>query len=246
MAFGTLVHQILLEPGKLGSDVAVFPGVANGRDATYKSFRTTFAQQGRLVVDEPTFAKAMNVAEKVRATRYRGRPLARFLEESHCEATIYFTEPATQLRLRTRVDAMHPDITFDLKTTRYGSAHAFARSAVELHYDMQAALYSIARRCLEGGASKPFVFIAAESDAPHSISTFDSGDSFLENGLAKFKWALGNYKACTECAVWPDQGTHHQLEIAPWQRFDGSCSWSSLQFNGPVGQYPSIASERQA
>lgn len=232
MVFGTLVHQLLLEPGKLGSHVAVFPGIADGRDAAYKAFRTTNAQCGRIVVDEPTFAKAMTVAEKVRATRYRGRPLGRFIEESRCEATIYFTEPATQLRLRARLDAIHPDITFDLKTTRYGCGHAFARSAVDLHYDMQAALYSIARRCVEGGTSKPFVFIAAESNAPHSTSTLDSGDSFLENGLAKFKWALAAYKACVQCGAWPDQSGHQQLEIAPWQRFDGSCSWRSFEEDG--------------
>lgn len=219
MIFGTLVHELLLEPTAAASGIAVFPGVASGRDKEWRLFRSTASEQGRTAIDEPTFAAAMQLADKVRLTRYRGRLLGRFIEEARCEVTIYFTEPATQLRVRTRLDAMHPDISFDLKTTRHGAPAAFIRSALDLHYDMQAALYSIARRCVEGGPSKPFVFIAADSSAPHSVSTFDCGDTFLENGVAKLKWALANYKACSDCDVWPDQGGHHFLEIAPWQRF---------------------------
>lgn len=219
MVFGTLVHQLLLEPAVAASGVAVFPGAACGRDKDWKSFRLTATEHGRVAIDEPTFAAAIQLADKVRSTRYRGRALGSFIEEARCEVTIYFTEPATQLRVRTRLDAMHPDISFDLKTTRHGSPAAFSRSALDLHYDMQAALYSIARRCVEGGASKPFVFIAADSTAPHSVSTFDCGDSFLENGVAKLKWALANFRACSDCDVWPDQGGHHFLEISPWQRF---------------------------
>lgn len=237
MIFGTLVHQLLLEPAVSVSGVAVFPGAACARDKDWKSFRLSASEHGRVAIDEPTFAAAIQLADKVRSTRYRGRALGRFIEEAQCEVTIYFTEPATQLRVRTRLDAMHPDISFDLKTTRHGSAPAFSRSALDLHYDMQAALYSIARRCVEGGPSKPFVFIAADSSAPHSVSTFDCGDSFLENGVAKLKWALANYKACADCEVWPDQGGHHLLEIAPWQRFgrDGDCA-SGLSCSAAGGE----------
>lgn len=114
-------------------------------------------------MDEPTFAAARRLAAKVSERRRKGRPLGRFIEEAICEATIYFTEPVTGLRLRIRLDAYHPDISFDLKTTRHATPSAFARDAVELGYDLQAFVHGLGRRLYEGGKTAPFVFITAET-----------------------------------------------------------------------------------
>jgi len=75
---------------------------------------------------------ARSLACKIAHRMYRGRPIGRFIEEANCEATIYFTEPTTGLRLRVRLAAYHPDISFDLKTTRHAMPNAFARDAVEM------------------------------------------------------------------------------------------------------------------
>lgn len=221
--FGSLVHLLLLQPHLTSQELAVYPGIGSARDPDFKAFLARNAY--RLAVDEPTFAEARRLADKVSATTYKGRPLGRFIEESMCEATIYFTEPVTGLRLRIRLDAYHPEISFDLKTTRHSTPAAFARDAVELGYDLQAFMYGFGRRLYEGAQIAPFVFIAAETAPPHSIGTFEAGTSFLENGAAKFQACLAAFKGCSETGYWPDLSCNTTLEITPWQQFSQRQEW---------------------
>lgn len=187
--FGSLVHLLLLQPHLASQELAVYPGIANSRDLDFKAFLA--CNTHRLAVDEPTFAEARRLANKVSETAYKGRPLGEFIEESMREVSIYFTEPVTGLRLRIRPDAYHPEITFDLKTTRQSTPEAFARDAVEFGYDLQAFMYGLGRRLYEGAQAVPFVFIAAETAQPHSIGVFEAGSTFLENGAAKFQACVG-------------------------------------------------------
>jgi len=222
--FGSLVHILLLEPQRADSLIAVYSGVGSARDRDYKVFLA--ANSHKIAVDEPTFSAARRLAQKVNETCFRGRPLGRFLEESLRECSVYFTEPATGLRLRVRFDAYHPEISFDLKTTRHATQAAFARDAVDLSYDLQAYMYSAARGAYEGTSRfAPFVFITAETNAPHSVCTHLAGDTFLENGAAKFRECLVSYKACTMVDHWPDLSAHAVLEIAPWQQYTPGQAW---------------------
>lgn len=221
--FGSLVHLLLLQPHLAGQELAVFPGIGSPRDPDFKAFLARNAY--RLAVDEPTFAEGMRLATKTAETKYKGRALGRFIEESVCEATIYFTEPVTGLRLRIRLDAYHPEISFDLKTTRHATPAAFARDAVELGYDLQAFMYGLGRQLYEGRHAAPFVFVTAETGEPHSIGTFEAGTTFLENGAAKFQSCLATFKACTETSYWPDLSCHTTLEITPWQQFSARQEW---------------------
>ncbi len=224
MDFGTLVHLLVLQPGEIANEVSVFPGVANRRKDEFKQFEASFPD--RLVVDEPTFATARRLSSKIMETRFKGRAIQLFVEESILEATIYFTEPTTGLRMRVRLDMFHPDFSFDLKSTRFGCPRAFARDANDKGYDLQAFMYSLAR-CLYEGADtpKPFPFIAAESDEPHSVSVLTASQEFLDNGAAKFKSCVAAYVACTQADHWPDLGTEGELTIEPWAQYRPQDNW---------------------
>lgn len=102
---------------------------------------------------------------------------------------------------------------------------AFAASAVELGYDMQAFMYSVARCLYEGQSPKPFVFIAAETASPHSVSVLTASQRFLENGARKFKSCITAFSACTAVDHWPDLGCEADLDIEPWQQFDPKAGW---------------------
>lgn len=224
MTFGTLLHLLVLQPAQLGNEVAVFPGAASKRTTEYKEFAAQ--RPDKLIVDEPTFQEARGISEKILGTHYKGRPLQKFIEEAIPEATIYFTDPTTQLRLRLRMDAYHPDITFDLKSTRFANVRAFARDAVDKDYDLQAFMYSFGRGMFEGAqVLRPFVFITAETAAPYSVSTLAASSAFMDNGAKKFQACLAAYKACSESCFWPDLGTDGELDIEPWQQFSAADGW---------------------
>lgn len=222
--FGSLLHLLVLEPHLVGQEVAVYPGVAHGRDKSYVAF--VDANVGRLVVDEPTFARARRVAEKVLHRTYKGRALGLFLEESVTEASIYFVEPVSGLQLRIRPDIYHPDVTFDLKSTRHGAVGDFMRDVVGLHYDLQAFMYSLGRSLYQGAdLPAPFVFIAAESDEPHSVMALEAGSSVLDNGARKFQECVSVYQACSAADYWPDLGCETTIEIEHWHQFQPTKAW---------------------
>jgi len=226
MDFGSLLHLLVLEPEQVCHQVAVYPELASRTKGLTEFKRVNF---NKLVFDEPTFASAQRLANKVRATTYKGRELQRFIEEALPEVTIYFTEPTTGLRMRVRLDLYHPDMTFDLKTSRFGSARAFANDAVQKNYDLQAFMYSLARCLYEGSpAAKPFLFIVAETTAPHSVNLLRAGEDFMGNGAHKFEACAATYKACSATSFWPDLSSTAELEIDPWQRFDKRATWRTV------------------
>lgn len=228
--FGTLVHLLVLQPELASKDLAVFPGIAERKTAAGRTAFDQFAQAngGKLVVDEPTFAQGRRVAQRVLDAGYKGRRLQRFIEESIPEASIYFTEPSTGLRMRIRMDAYHPEITFDLKTTRFAQPRAFMRDAIDKDYDLQSYMYSLGRCLYEGATTaKPFVFVTAENTAPYSVSTFEAGQTFMGNGANKFQACAAAFKACTESGYWPDLSGDAVLEIEPWQQFSGKPGWQT-------------------
>jgi hypothetical protein len=224
--FGSILHLLLLQPELAGQELAVYPGVAEARSKPFADFAAL--NSDKLVADEPTFANARRLAQKVAETKYMGRPLARFIEESIPEATIYFTEPTTGLRMRIRIDLYHPEITFDLKTTRHAGSCSFARDAVDMDYDLQAFMYSLGR-CLYDGteAPKPFVFIAAENSDPYSVSTLKAGPAFMGNGSTKFQACAASFKACTATNYWPDLSCDGELEIEHWQQYNDKAGWQA-------------------
>ena len=146
---------------------------------------------------------------------------------------IDFTEPSTGLRMRMRMDAYHPEVSIDLKTTRFAHARAFMRDAVEKDYDLQSYMYSLGRCLYEGSTTpKPFVFVAAENSAPYSVSTYEAGPTFMGNGANKFQACAATFKACTESGYWPDLSGDSVLEIEPWQQFSGKPAWQAALASG--------------
>lgn len=226
MDFGSLVHGLVLEPHLIGTEFSIYPGIADGRASEYKAFLAKHAS--RLVVDEPTFARARKLAEKILHRIVFGRAFGDFVNEGIPEASIYVEEPTTGLMLRTRLDLYHPEYSFDLKTTRHGTINAFIRDAVDLHYDFQAFMYTIARSLYEGRTNPAkFVFIAAETEAPNSIHQITAGQSFMSNGAKKFQEVLSVYTACMQTGFWPDSSGNAEAEIEPWQSFSGKSDWKA-------------------
>lgn len=213
--FGTLIHTLVLEPQTFASRYAVYAGVKDGRDPEFKAF--TKAHAGQTVIDDVALQDAKRMCEKILERRFRGRRFADFLAEGEKEATIYYTDPSTGVRCRVRVDLLHPEFVFDLKTALSVIQAEWLRQAVSLHYDLQSYMYSLAV-CLFAGHEKPlpFVFIAAENTAPYSVSAFTAGESFLSRGGRKYQEALSAYAACSQVNHWPDLGEEATVELEHW------------------------------
>lgn len=213
--FGTLIHTLVLEPQSFASRYAVYPGVRDGRDAAYKAFAA--AHNGLTVIDDLSLQGARQMAEAILERHFRGRPFADYLAEGQKEVTVFYTDPTTGVECRVRIDLLHPEFLFDLKTALSVARGDWLRQAMGLHYDLQCYMYSLAECLFEGRESAPpFVFVAAESTPPHSVSVFTAGESFVTSGGQKYRQALTAYAACSQVDLWPDLGQEDTLELEPW------------------------------
>lgn len=213
--FGTLIHTLVLEPASFAARYIVYPGVKDGRDSKYKAFVEKHA--GRIVIDDVSLQLAHGMAERILERRFRGRAFREYIAEGQTEVTIHYTDPSTKIRCRVRIDLLHPEFIFDLKTALSVMQSDFLRQAVNLHYDMQSYMYSLAE-CLWAGREVPlpFVFVAAENTAPHSVSAFTAGATLVGKGGRKYQDALGAYAACSAVNHWPDLGSEDTLELEHW------------------------------
>ena len=226
--FGSLVHTLVLEPGNFSREYAVFPGKRDGRDSDFKAFCATNA--GRNVIDEYELASASELADKVLQRQVHGRPFGDFVSEGIPEASLFYTDPTTGIQCRARIDLLHPEAIFDLKTTMHPTPSSWTRQALALHYDMQSYMYTLAVSLFRGLTTPPpFVFIAAENERPHSIGVYTAGGTFMENGGRKYQAALGGYAACCKVGHWPDASTDTVLEIDHWQAMTDRPAWMQKQ-----------------
>ena len=227
MDFGSLVHGLVLEPHLIGNDFSIYPGIADGRSSDYKAFLAK--NSSRLVVDEPTFTRARKLAEKILHRVVFGRPLWRLRKRRHTRGKHLRRRAHYRLAAaHSTLDLYHPEYSFDLKTTRHGLISAFVRDAVDMHYDFQAFMYTIARSLYEGRTNPAkFVFIAAETEEPNSIHQITAGETFMSNGAKKFQEVLSVYSACMQTGFWPDSSGNAEAEIEPWQSFTGKSDWKA-------------------
>lgn len=175
---------------------------------------------GLEVITEIELHEARMAAERVMDREVMGRPFGDYVREGEPEVTFFYDDPTTGTPCRTRLDLWHPQAVFDLKTTRHATVPAFANSAVDMHYDLQAYMYCLADACIHGlPEARPFIFMSVESSRPHAVHVLRAGESFLANGRAKYERAIALVAACSATDHWPDNSTQDQLEIAPWQAF---------------------------
>jgi hypothetical protein len=223
--FGTLIHALVLEPDTVNDLVAIYPDDFT-RTKDCLAFKAANPDRYCLTLRE--FCEAQNLAEKTLNERFRGRKFLHFVEESSIEESIYYTDPVTGMKCRTRIDAKHPEFTIDLKTTRHASKDQFAKDAERLHYDLSAYMYTLSRFLLERSLSpagvdvkpKPFLLVPVCTEAPHNVYFMPASVGFLENGKAKYEHALAVIKACTDVQSWPTFGGEHEIDISPWQKYN--------------------------
>ena len=229
--FGSIMHALVLEPHTVNELVAIYPVDLN-RTKECAIFK--LANPNRFCISLRDFIQAQNLAEKILNQVFRGKTFRQYIAEGTVERSIYYTDPITGLKCRTRPDLLHPEFTFDLKTTRYWSQDSFDRQAIDLHYDLSAYMYTLSRFLLEKSASaspeavtvKPFVIVSVCTEAPHSVFFRPTSYSFLQNGQKKYESSVAIIKACSQVQTWPAMGGEKEIDLAPWQMFSSNINSS--------------------
>ncbi len=193
--FGRAFHQHLLEPETIGTVMEQF-------------------MPDLLPADTTKLHTLMHTVQQDAFFR-------RYLRMSERERVVLFTDPATQIACKARLDMVYTSpkrrnaLVVDMKTTSARTQAQFLQSCYDYDYDRQAAFYLDSLRHADGNewaTTKQFrfVLIGVMKQSPHRLFVVDATSipSFIDYGRKKYqfwlrKWNQERSDRRQETAVWP-------------------------------------------
>lgn len=112
-------------------------------------------------------------------------PVADWLARGEKELSIYWSDESGH-GWKARPDSFTEDIVLELKTTSDCRPEPFARTRVQLWYDLQAAHYVDAVSRLAGKRPR-FAYVAVELASPHAVRVHELRDVELESAMARLQ-----------------------------------------------------------
>lgn len=227
LAFGRLVHTVILEPHRLDQYAVLNADVigvkADGTKAdnprNTKAWKdAVFAAQrdGLTVIDGRTLAKAEAMADAVQNHPEAGRLLAAATEH---EVSMYAEHP-TGAPVRGRLDLLGPSFIVDVKTCRDADPKKYDRVVDGLMYHVSAANYlDIARA--NGLDVDEFLFICVETEptlgGEYRVSVLELHKDAIEKGRDLMADACQRWLANGRVIDLPDYGDgRHVIDLPPW------------------------------
>ena len=178
MIWGTRMHDALLEPDEFWNRNIRLPDTAtdgkpwNWKSSKHRDERDAFLADnpGKVLITEEEEAEVQAVSD---AVERNPEALQLINAEGRRECSIFWTDPATGIRLKCRPDILTDDnILVDLKTTRNPTPEAFAKAASDLGYYRKAALYSAGVAKITGEIPK-YRWIAVGNTPPYDCYVYE-------------------------------------------------------------------------
>lgn len=210
--FGGAVHTLVLEPEFFDERYAECDMVRNAKHEKYKTWLAD--HPGVEALTPPEIARVRATAEAVLKHRIAGQ----LLTGGRREEAVTWTDAATGLACKGRLDYIRPDFLIDLKTARDVAPPKFERAAANYGYLAQTAFYhdgGVASRRIDG--LEPPYIIAAKGTDDNDVAVFRLEPEALDYGRAFYRGLLERLLQCTEAAYWPGVAPELQpLRLSPW------------------------------
>jgi hypothetical protein len=215
LRLGNAVHTFVLENAKFRERYHVMPEDVR-RDARTKAYQEQLAEAaGRAILKPDDFETIKGMSA---AMRNHKKVLALLDVPGKIEASIFWTDPVTGLKMRCRPDFLRDDgLIVDLKTAASAAPKDFMRSAYDLNYDISVALTAAGYRALTGSEPAEYVFIVQEKEPPYVVeayntfSPFADGVTYADVGEYRLRKLIEAYRHCLKNNRWP--GYSDKIEI---------------------------------
>lgn len=203
MAFGTLVHWIILEPDVLEKKLRLKKKV-DARTILGKKYNEEFEASllpGQVAVDVDEYEKIEELRDDLIAHPYTSKLIGKGLKEQ----VGFWVHNETQVFCKSRLDLNFPTEGWivDVKTTYDASPRAFQKQMVNLDYDLQAAFYMKAFEYIYKRKPEGYIYLCVENKEPHDIAIYTPEQTVIDHGNYKFQQGLMTYAECVKSGVWP-------------------------------------------
>lgn len=199
--FGAAFHKYVLEPEEFSAEYAVMPNVDRRTKAGREEYAAFAARAGeRGIITDSDYFEICRMSEKLKSI-----PVVKYLLTGEVETSYYFRDELTGLELQARPDVFRMvgdhGVVVDLKTCRDASNDEFRKAAINLGYDVQAAIFLDAMKA-EYGIECDFIFVAIEKDPPYMVNVLSADEYLVKYGRERLREALSIYKECETTGIW--------------------------------------------
>lgn len=196
LGLGRATHTAVFEPDRFALDYAVFMGERRaGKE--WAAFCEQHPNQTILKLAEYETCLAMRDA--VRSHPVAGPMLT---PPGEAEKVLTWTDEATGLACKARLDWWRVGLLADLKTAADIDRHRFSANAYRLGYFMQLAFYRAG--LIANGLDAPApAIIAVEASAPHDVAVFPIDDDALYAGECEVADLLAKVAAGRFSGLYP-------------------------------------------
>lgn len=211
LRLGRAIHAAILQPRAFRKMYSTVPAGIDRRSKEGKAAFERFLQgAGELLTSEESVL-CKRIASSVR----RDPAAAALLKGCRFERPLFWTDPATGIACKCRVDALKPGVVIDVKSCADASTRAFMRDALRYGYDVQAAHYLHGVRAVKGEAPWEWYFIAVEKAPPYAVNVLRASDGFLDRGEWQRMDLMERLQKCQETNEWPGYG-ENELILPAW------------------------------
>jgi hypothetical protein len=237
MLLGTLVHEAVLEPHKIGRKLAVKPKTLvvpadyvpktkrdpqpgdridwDGKRTLCKEWVKTQENAGLTVVSQDEFDEMTDALARIVSHEDAYHAIAK----SDPEVSLFW-ETIMGSQCKARIDLLPRDPAmglWDLKTAADASPDAFMRAAYDAGYHIQAAWYLDAARLFDEARAEKFTFIVYEKGSG-AVVVYECEPEFIERGRADYQAALEKYEVAKLTGIWPSYAPVQKLGLPTWAR----------------------------
>jgi len=194
--FGGAVHCLLFEPDKFDSRYAGYDGIRRGWQ--WDEWQAQHPGIESLKPNELDEVQAV-----VKSIREHPRAAA-LLDGCRVEEPIQWTDQATGLAMKGRIDAIKPQYLLDLKTGRDVIPGRFLRASASYLVHGQLALYQDgALRLGKIQDDTPPYVISVEKSPPYDVVIYQLTHDALVLGRAVYRSLLNKLMQCQAADWWP-------------------------------------------
>lgn len=209
---GHVVHGLVLGTGL----VVVQVDAADWRTKSAQQERADAYAAGRVPMLTKDYERAQRMADAVREHPVAG-PL---FTHGDPEVSMFWTDEATGVECRGRIDYLRDGQAIDLKTTADADPTTFGRTAAKFAYDLQTQWYAEGYHAITGEHVES-LHVLVETEAPHGVSVVQLDDEALHIGSLKAAQARETYRQCVETGQWPGYPTNvHLVGLPAWAVYE--------------------------
>jgi exodeoxyribonuclease VIII len=197
LRIGRAMHTLVLEPHKFEGEYVAFDGRRAG--PKWDTFEVEHAHQTILT------RKQWDDAHSMAAAILAHPVAAAYLARGEAEKTLVWTDPATGLACKCRVDFLSRTFgaVVDLKSAANIEKRAFENVIMRYGYNCQGAHYRNGAIACGEFVDPVSVIIAVEKTAPFDVGVFRLKPDAIDAGAADVADLLALLKQCTDRDEWP-------------------------------------------